>query len=462
MIEPFRLASQLSSVPFHSNPARILIADDDESLRRLLELTLLNVGYTVLTAADGATLVQMAQEHTPDLMLIDLMMPHLDGFEAIRQLRNDSRTAHLPMLVLTARSRSDDLVQGFKAGADDFIVKPFELTELLARIQANLSRAARHPVNNSLTGLPGNLMLVNNLVFRIGRELPFSLLYCDLDNFKVFNDTYGFTRGDAAICMLAVLLQEALKAHNSQYDFIGHIGGDDFAIITSTEEAELICQHAIKLFDERVRTLYEPNDLQRGYLSGLDRHGVLRRFPLLSLSIGVVSTKQRMFASYEEISQAAAEMKHVAKSRPGSSYAMDMRSSAPVALRSERRGTDYRQIVVISNDKTLVNILRQVLNERGYPVVEAASPLQANSIIARTNQPPLIIADSQLGTALNEVYDELALDQPLLIIAGANEDHAIPSPSAYTTLQQPFTVDVLLDHIEHLLEAHLQQKHQEA
>lgn len=430
---------------------RILIADDDASIRYLLETTLESEGYKVLSAADGTSLVQMAQEHVPDLLLIDLMMPHLDGFEAIRQLRQDTRTGHLPMLIVTARSLTDDLVQGFRSGADDFIVKPFNIAELLARIQANLQRAARQPVNNTLTGLPGNMLLVNHLTYRLNHDTPFALLYCDLDNFKVFNDTYGFARGDAAICMVAALLQEAVDRYGSSGDFVGHIGGDDFALLTRPADIEAICTCIVELFDQRVRTFYEQEDLQRGYVSGLDRHGVLRRFPLMSLSIGVVSTQHRTFASHEEVSRAAAEMKHVAKSRSGSSYALDKRAGQSGTVSHERRGAQGHEIVLISADTTLVNVLRQVLNEQGHRVSVVPTPLTANTLLARTVKPMLIIADAQLGEELNELCTSRAPNQPLLMIAGADEETPLYPSGIDAILHQPFAVDELITYVDLLL-----------
>lgn len=433
--------------------ARILIADDDPSIRQLLEALLANAGYAVFSAPDGAALVRMAQEQVPDLLLIDLMMPNLDGFEAIRQLRHDTRTGHLPMLVITARSRTADLVQGFQVGADDYIAKPFDINELLARIRANLSRAARQPVHNALTGLPGNMLLVNNLNYCLERNIPFALLYADLDNFKVFNDTYGFARGDAAIAALASMLQEVLDGHGASGDFLGHIGGDDFALLTEPQRAEPLCKALIARFDQEVVSLYEEEDVRRGYISGLDRHGVLRRFPLMSLSIGVVSTRHRAFASYEEVSQVAAEMKHVAKSKPGSSYALDMRSKQAPPPLSERRGAAMPEVLLVSEDGTLRHVLRRVLEEHSYRVIEARGALAANALLARSERPPLLIVDSALGSGLDELCRGRAANQPVLVIAAPGEVPQLYPGGPSACLNQPFDVNELITRIDQLLDA---------
>ena len=449
--------TRYSLAPVYHAPAntaaRILVADDDASIRQLLEVLLTNAGYVVFSVPDGAALVHMAQEHVPDLLLIDLMMPNLDGFEAIRQLRHDTRTGHLPMLVITAKSRTADIVQGFQVGADDYIAKPFDVNELLARVRANLTRAARQPVHNALTGLPGNMLLVNNIAYRLGRQTPFALLYADLDNFKVFNDTYGFARGDAAIASLARLLQEALEAYGASGDFLGHIGGDDFAVLTAPERAEPLCKALIARFDAEIVALYEHEDVRRGYISGLDRHGVLRRFPLMSLSVGVVSTRHRFFVSYEEVSQVAAEMKHVAKSKPGSSYALDMRSKQSPPPLSERRGTQMPEVLLVSEDGTLRHVLRRVLEEHSYRVLEARSALDANAVLDRSARTPMLIVDNALGSAVDELCNGRAPNQPLLVIAAPGENPALCLGGLNACLNQPFDVNELITRIDQLLDA---------
>ncbi len=300
----------------------ILIADDDPLLRRLLVLALKSAGYGVLVAKDGYELIQIAKETLPDLLLVDLMMPIIDGYEAIRQLRNDTRTAHIPMVILTAQCDTNDVVVGFETGADDYITKPFRTDELLARINRHLLRAAQRPVHNPLTGLAGNILLSEELKYRMRRQEPFALLYIDIDNFKAFNDQYGFTRGDRMIRLLADVMIEAVTQHTDNHAFIGHIGGDDFAVITAIMQLHSLADTLVKLFDRRAQTLYEPDDLARGYLEGTDRHGVTRRFPITTLSIGIVVYQDCAIQDHEEISRLAAEMKQIAKQQPVSSYAV--------------------------------------------------------------------------------------------------------------------------------------------
>ena len=428
-------------VASNSMTTRILIADDELAVRQLLELVLVGQGYEVALAANGAQLVRMAQERVPDLVLVDLMMPQLDGYEAIRQLRNDTRTAHLPMLILTAKSTLDDVVTGFETGADDYITKPFNIPELVARIKGHLRRASQQPVRNPLTGLPGNVLLTEELKYRLNQTEPFAYLYVDLDNFKAFNDTYGPARGDRVIKLLADVLTEMVDAHGSGTDFIGHIGGDDFAVLTTPEKLEPLCKAVMTAFDQRVRLLYDEGDLARGYLQGIDRQGIMRRFPLVSLSIGVATNRNRAFADYEELSRVAAEMKQFAKQESGSSFAVDVRSSPDGAVSEERRGSKLPVVLLIAPDSPLRRALRSYLHQQGQRVLEAAGLLEANALLQQVPEPDLIVADAQLGAELWELSETLQLDLPdVPLLAIADSDSAAAAARAHgfaLVLRQP-------------------------
>jgi DNA-binding response OmpR family regulator len=430
---------------------RILIADDEEAVRQLLEVVLNSQGYEVLTAQDGDEVVRMAQERAPDLVLVDLMMPHLDGYEAIRQLRNDTRTAHVPMLILTAKSTPDDVVTGFETGADDYITKPFNLPELLARIKGHLRRAAQRPVRNPLTDLPGNILLAEELKYRLKQPEPFAYLYVDLDNFKAFNDTYGPARGDRVIKLLADVLVEQVKAHGTNDDFIGHIGGDDFTVLTSPHVLDALCRNIISAFDQRVRTLYDPDDLARGYLQGIDRQGVPRRFPIIALSIGVVTNRQRAFTDYDDMSRIAAEMKQFSKQQPGSSYAVDIRADQGTQVPAERRGNRPPAVLLISADAPLRNLLQTALKSTSYRTLEAPGIPEAHALLAHEHDPALVAADARLAEALWEMADTLRVKMPavpLIVIATRPEDEEISfDHGARAVIQQPFNTQQFLAYV---------------
>jgi diguanylate cyclase (GGDEF)-like protein len=439
---------------------RVLIADDDPYIRQLLELALGDDGFEVLSAADGYELVQLAQERNPNLILVDLSMPRMDGYEAIRQMRNDTRTAHIPMLILTARSGVKDIVTGFETGADDYIAKPFDITELIARVRSHLRRSAQRPVLNPLTGMAGGVLLSQELRHRLGRDQPIALLYADLDNFKAFNDIYGFSRGDQAILFVAGIIQKVMAEHGNSDDFIGHIGGDDFAILTSPDRIDEICHSLITTFDQQIGQLYNVEDRRRGYISSADRYGILRRFGLMTISIGVVTTQRRRFDDEESLTRVAAEMKRYAKEQGGSTYAVDQRKpaqwrEAPAQTQSiDRRGQRQRGVLIASDDSSLRVVLRSTLRESGYTTYEAADAAAVRWRIS-ADHPAVVVADAQLGAPLWKLCgdSERAQSGPAIVVL-AYEDECIArarSAGAEACLRLPLPLTDIVACVERLM-----------
>jgi diguanylate cyclase (GGDEF)-like protein len=280
----------------------------------------------VYGATNGSEAVELARQHRPDCVILDVMMPELDGFRACRELRTDPRTSQCAIIMLTAKSLSADKVEGFSSGADDYIAKPFDPPELVARVKSTVRRRREMRETSPLTGLPGNFAISRELEVRIAEQpQDFSVIHVDLDNFKAFNDHYGFVRGDHAIQFTAQVLRDAVAGDRAT--FIGHIGGDDFVIIGRAAQPEDVCGRAVKGFDDGVHTLYEPEDRERGYITLLDRAGETHAYPLLSLSMGVVRASGSRFSNQAEAAAIATEMKNYAKRRPGSAYEMDRRAS---------------------------------------------------------------------------------------------------------------------------------------
>jgi diguanylate cyclase (GGDEF)-like protein len=298
-------------------------------------------------------------------------------------------------------------------------------------------------VHNPLTGLPGNSLLREEMRYRLEQQQTFALLYADLDNFKVFNDTYGFARGDEAILLVAHLVQHAVAIHNAPDAFVGHIGGDDFAILTTPAMVDSICQTLVASFDHAIRQLYHPDDLQRGFLSGLDRHGMLRRFGLMTISIGVVTTERRSFANAAELAQVAAEMKHYAKTQPGSSYAANRRMAPPA--RSAPAATRRRAVVVVSDDASLRMVLRTALSEGGYTVREAVDMASVPCDVEDGGRAVVLLADARLGAPLWTFCCARALDptHPAIIILAAStaEETQARAAGVNTILRQPLPID---------------------
>jgi diguanylate cyclase (GGDEF)-like protein len=303
----------------------VLVADDDEDIVRFVEVNLRLEGFQVATASDGEEALRAAYDLTPDLILLDVMMPEVDGFEVCQRLRNDTRTRQISIIMLTAKSLSADKVVGLTAGADDYMIKPFDPIELIARVKSALRRSREMRDANPLTQLPGNVQVQEEVSRRVSSGTPFALMYIDLDNFKAFNDHYGFLRGDEAIKLLARCATEVMARHGSDDSFLGHVGGDDFVIIVEPLVAEPLAQDIIRLWDDRIADLYDPEDVEHGYIEVADRRKQVHRFPFTTVSIGIASNTGRAIDSHWTASEIAAEMKAFAKNDDGSSYAIDRR-----------------------------------------------------------------------------------------------------------------------------------------
>jgi len=302
------------------------VVEDDEFLARLLQVELQAAGFEVRLAGNGEEALASAFESCPDLVLADVMMPKMDGFELTRKLRQDPRTEGVSIIMLTARGLQTDKLTGLTAGADDYIVKPFENEELVARVRGALRRARYMKAQSPLTGLPGNVRIEDEIQTRIRMGEEFALMYLDLDNFKAYSDRYGFVRGDETLRRTGHLIRDVARAVGGAGTFIGHIGGDDYVVVTTPEVAEGIAREIIARFDREAPSFYDPDDAARGYVEAEDRRGEPQRFPLLSISIGIASTAARRFAHRAEAVQVATELKNFAKRTPGSSYALDRRS----------------------------------------------------------------------------------------------------------------------------------------
>jgi diguanylate cyclase (GGDEF)-like protein len=304
----------------------LLVVDDDPFIARLLEIELRAAGYDVRVAADGALALDAARERCPDLVLADVMMPNMDGFELTRRLRQDPRTATVSVIMLTARGLSADKLEGFAIGADDYIVKPFDTPELLARIRGVLRRSRDTRTQSPLTGLPGNVRIEEEIDARVERSEPFAILYADLDHFKAYNDHYGFMRGDEVIQTTARLIGDVARGASEGSAFVGHVGGDDFVVVVAPEQSERVADALVAAFDEASAGFYDDADRERGFIEVTNRRGELQRFGKLTLSIGIASTAKRSFQHYAEAVAVATEMKQYTKESQISSWAIDRRA----------------------------------------------------------------------------------------------------------------------------------------
>lgn len=309
---------------FDSPPATILVVEDDLVIGRMLQATLEAEGYTAVVAHTGEEGIVYALREVPQLIILDLMLPGINGFQVVQQLRANAKTAHIPVVILSARHDTADKVRAFESRVDDYLTKPFNSDELLARIRTQL-RHVEETLLNPLTRLPSGLRVERAIDQQLSSDTPWSILYIDLDNFKAYNDVYGFLRGNELIRLLAHVATESLREEGNITDFVGHIGGDDFVIITTPDRVEPICLRLIALWERGSQAFYSAEDLERGTLTATDRQGQVQTYPLVGVSIGVVTNEHRPITTLEEVSRVAAEVKHKAKSMRGCSFYVDHR-----------------------------------------------------------------------------------------------------------------------------------------
>ena len=303
---------------------KVLSVDDDPDIRDVIVASL-ESEYIVAQASCGYEALEMAKKDYPDVVILDYNMPDLQGPEVCQLLRKDPLFLNTPILMLTGKAETGDKVKGLEAGVDDYMIKPFDPAELLARVRMLLRRSAINLDSNPLTRLPGNVSISRELEERIRNKETFAVLYCDLNTFKALNDYYGFDRGDKLIKETARIIVTATQAQGTLKDFIGHIGGDDFVVITTQDKAENIAKKIIADFDSAAPNFFDEKDRIKGYIETKGRDGLVAQFGFPSIAIAIITTENRTFSHIAEVSSVGAELKHHAKKFKGSKYVIDRR-----------------------------------------------------------------------------------------------------------------------------------------
>jgi diguanylate cyclase (GGDEF)-like protein len=288
--------------------ARLLVVEDDNDISNMLKIYFSSLGYDVDVAPRGTEALEKTRQVLPHLIVLDIMLPDIDGYEVCRNLRTSTRTSHIPVIFLTQKDERSDKLQGLELGADDYITKPFDIEELKLRVQGAIRRAEREALTDPRSGLPAGRLIEEQLRTTI-RQKDWAYMDIRINYFDQFKDVYGFVAGDDVLRFAAMLMSEVVDEISSSGDFIGHAGGDNFVIITKEEAAPGMRTRLKTRFAEEVQSHYNFIDRQQGFIMAANAEGQMEKTPLMSLSVGIVTPSQQAFADIREITELAADMR---------------------------------------------------------------------------------------------------------------------------------------------------------
>jgi PleD family two-component response regulator len=285
---------------------RILVVEDDFDISNMLRIYFSGQNFDVSVAPRGSDALALTRQNLPHLIVLDIMLPDMDGYAVCRELRTTARTSHIPIIFLTQKDERSDRIAGLELGADDYITKPFDIEELKLRVQGAIRRSERESLTDPRSGLPAG-RLIEDQLRRIIRQSGWALLDARVNNFESFKDVYGFVAGDDVLRFTAMLIGEVVDELGTTSDFIGHAGGDNFIIITKESKAEAIKARLKERFDNEVQTHYNFMDRQQGFVNAPSADGTTVKVPFMTMSVGIVSPSMQSFSDIREITELAAE-----------------------------------------------------------------------------------------------------------------------------------------------------------
>ncbi|HVU12901.1 MAG TPA: response regulator [Phototrophicaceae bacterium] len=286
---------------------RILVVEDDFDISNMLRIYFSGQGYEVQVAPRGGEALTMTRKQLPNLIVLDIMLPDMNGYDVCRELRTTTRTSHIPIIFLTQKDERSDKIQGLELGADDYITKPFDIEELKLRVQNAISAANRQTQIDSKSNLPTGRLIEDHLRTLMHSETDWTYIDLKINQFDSFTDVYGFVAGDEVIRFMAVLIGEIIDAAGTPDDYAGHPGRDNFIIITHSDDPERLKSLLIDTFNEKIQQHYSFIDRERGYILVPDSVYGERQVELMTLSAGSVSTRTHQFSDIREVTELAAE-----------------------------------------------------------------------------------------------------------------------------------------------------------
>ena len=272
--------------------------------------------------------ISEALVNIPDIVVVNEDNINVDMENVFKQIKSNEDNSITPIIVLSSNKEQNHIIETLKNDVEIYLTKPINDEILYYSIMNIMKLLNRNRMVSPLTGLPGNVQIQAEMKKRLSNGKSYAMIYIDLDNFKAYNDTYGFSNGDEMIKLTArVITKNVMKNDENEQNFVGHIGGDDFVAIVEGDDYEQVCQNIIAEFDKSVEKYFSKEDVERGYIEVENRKGVMEQFPLTTISVGIVEVTPERFKNTLEIGEAGAAVKHLAKTIYGSTYVIDRRKN---------------------------------------------------------------------------------------------------------------------------------------
>jgi len=314
-------------------PVVLIVDDVPDNIRMLIEI--IKEDFATIPATSGEAALKKLANTDIDLVLLDILMPEMDGYETCQAIASNPETADIPVIFITALSEVMDNARGFDAGAVDYISKPFNPSTVRARIRNQIKLRQVIAENeklyklaldsNPISGLPGNNTIRNIIDTFIKDNTEAVVVYADLDNFKAYNDQYGFAHGDEVLLFATSVLKNVMEKFPEERSFLGHIGGDDFVMLIPTEAVDQAVDNIIANFDKGIRKFYNSEDLDRGHITATDRLGTIQKYPVICISMAGVRLIPGKFSHYLSVVDTCTEIKKLVKKTEGSSFIINQR-----------------------------------------------------------------------------------------------------------------------------------------
>jgi PleD family two-component response regulator len=290
--------------------ARLLIVEDDADIANMLKNYFSGMEFEIDVANRGAQALERTRRVLPHLIVLDIVLPDIDGYEVCRRLRTSTRTSHIPVIFLTQKDERSDKLQGLQLGADDYITKPFDIEELGLRVQGAIRRSERESLTDPRSGLPAGRLIEEQLRRIITRD-DWALLDVRVNHLDSVKDVYGFVAADNVLRFTAMLITDVVNELGTEADFIGQAGSDNFIVITNIRAAPSIKQRIKDRFAAESLAHYTFTDRERGFILAPAAEGADTRLPFMTLAVGLISPREHPFADIREITEVAAEARRL-------------------------------------------------------------------------------------------------------------------------------------------------------